>query len=376
MDHDLSLTARLRAEARRLGFFKMGVAAAGPLPWKQHFDAWLAEGMHGDMSYLERQADKRKEPALVLDNVRSILVLAVNYHVAVASSEDPLRGKISRYARGEDYHRLIQDRLRALLDFIRREEPRAHGLFHVDTGPVMEKVWGAHSSLGWMGKHSNLITRQKGSWFFTGVILLDLELEYDAREKDYCGACSRCIDACPTGAIVAPYVVDARLCISYLTIELKGAIPRRLRTLIGNRIFGCDDCQEACPWNRFAVSTAEQKFWPRDGNLAPELTHLAATTREEFDARFKNSPVRRARRDGFVRNVVTALGNSRRSEAVPALAQAMGDASSLVRTHAAWALGRIGTLQARAALVQARRIESDPEVLEEIELALDLIRPR
>jgi epoxyqueuosine reductase len=369
MNHASSLTARLREEALRLGFFKIGVVPAGPLPWKQHFDAWLAAGMHGEMRYLERQADKRKDPALVLDNIRSILVLAMNYHVAVASSEDSLRGKISRYAWGEDYHRLIQDRLRALLDFIRRERPDAHGLFYVDAGPVMEKVWGAHSSLGWMGKHTNLITREQGSWFFAGVILLDFELEYDAREKDHCGTCRRCIDACPTGAIVAPYVVDARLCISYLTIELKGAIPRHLRPLIGNRIFGCDDCQEVCPWNRFAVSTAEQKFWPRDGNLAPELTHLAAITQEEFDARFKNSPVRRAKRDGFVRNVVTALGNSHRSEAVPALLRAMGDASSLVRAHAAWALGQIGTPQARAALNKARQVESGSEILEEIEFA-------
>lgn len=376
MDHALSLTARLREEAHRLGFFKMGVVAAGSLPWKQHFDAWMAEGMHGEMRYLERQADKRKEPALVLDNVRSILVLAMNYHAAVAPPEDPLRGKISQYAWGEDYHHLIQDRLRALLDFIRREKLGVHDLFYVDTGPVMEKVWGAHSSLGWMGKHSNLITCEQGSWFFTGVVLLDFELEYDAREKDYCGTCRRCIDACPTGAIVAPYVVDARLCISYLTIELKGAIPRRLRPLIGNRIFGCDDCQEVCPWNRFAVSTTEQKFWPRDGNLAPELTHLPAITKEEFDARFKNSPVHRAGRDGFVRNVVTALGNSHRSEAVPALVQATGDASSLVRAHAAWALGRIGTPRARTALDKARRVESDPAVIEEIELALGLITPR
>jgi len=365
----LSLTARLRAEAHRLGFFKMGTVAAGPLPWKQHFDAWLADGMHGEMRYLERQADKRREPALVLDNVRSIVVLAMNYHAAVAPPEDPLRGRISRYAWGEDYHRLIRGRVRALLDFVKRERPDARGLLYVDTGPVMEKVWGAHSSLGWMGKHTNLITREQGSWFFTGVILLDLELEYDAREKDYCGRCRRCIEACPTGAIVAPYAVDARLCISYLTIELKGAIPRRLRPLIGNRIFGCDDCQEACPWNRFAVSTGEQKFWPRGGNLAPELTRLAAITQEEFDARFKDSPVRRAKRDGFVRNVVTALGNSHRSEAVPALARAMRDTSPLVRAHAAWALGQIGSPQAQAALEKARRVESDPEILEEIELA-------
>lgn len=371
MTDNSSITTRIREEARRLGFFKMGVVAAGPVPWRQHFDVWLAQGRHGEMTYLERQAAKREAPSLVLNNVRSILILAMNYHTGDDIPVDPLRSRISRYAWGDDYHRLMTDRLRALEEFIRREEPEARGLFYADTGPVMEKAWGAHSALGWMGKHSNLITREQGSWFFVGVILLNLEMEYDAVERDYCGSCTRCIRACPTGAIVAPYVVDARLCISYLTIELKGAIPRHLRSLIGNRIFGCDDCQEVCPWNRFAAATAERAFWPHNSSYPFELVHLAQITREEFNARFKNSPIRRAKRDGLVRNVAVALGNSQRPEAVPVLTRALNDGSAVVRAHAAWALGQIGVDMARTPLVQARRVEPDPTVLEEIELALN-----
>jgi epoxyqueuosine reductase len=367
---DLSLTESIRAEARRLGFFKIGVAAAGPLPWKNHFDAWLAQGMQGEMAYLARQADKRKSPKLALADVRSIVVLAMNYYPGNTESPGPLRGRISRYALGEDYHRLMAERSRSLLDFIMRERPGARGVYYADTGPVMEKVWGAHSALGWLGKHTNLISREQGSWYFLGVLLLNLGLAYDAAEKDRCGTCRRCFQACPTGAIIAPYVVDARLCISYLTIELKGAIPRHLRPLIGNRIFGCDDCQEVCPWNRFAVPALEPAFQPRGDRLEPELVPLAALTKTEFGNRFKNSALQRVGRDGFVRNVVIALGNSRRPEAVPVLARALGDGSALVRGHAAWALGRIEDAEAKAMLAQALCSETDRDVREEIELAL------
>jgi epoxyqueuosine reductase len=386
---------RIRGEARRLGFFKMGVTPAGSLPWRDHFDEWLAQGMHGSMAYLERQAEKRREPERVVEGVRSILVLAMNYHACADARDDPLRGRISQYAWGEDYHRLMTERLHALLDFIRREQAGARGLFYSDTGPVMEKVWGAHSALGWMGKHSNLITQEEGSWFFIGVILLDLKLEYDNPERDYCGSCTRCMHACPTAAIVAPYVVDARRCISYLTIELKGFIPQELRLLIGNRIFGCDDCQDVCPWNRFAGDTPEKAFWPRDGSAFPELTRLARLTEQEFNIRFKDSPIRRAKRDGFVRNVVVALGNSHRTEAVPPLVCALKDASAVVRAHAAWALGQIASHQTsdsgpqtpdqrqhevtaaiQSALTEACRVEHDREVREEIELSLASLEPQ
>ena len=365
-----TLTARIRAEAEQLGFFKVGITAARPLPDAPRFDRWLEQGMQGEMGYMERQAAKRRDPALVLQDVRSLVLLAMNYNSGHSLNDDPVRGKISRYGWGDDYHAVLKDRLCGLLARIQQLDPSSRGLYYVDTGPVMEKVWGAQSRLGWMGKHTNLITREQGSWFFIGVILLNLELEYDAPEKDYCGTCSRCITACPTGAIVAPYVVDARLCISYLTIELRGSIPRELRSLIGNRIYGCDDCQEVCPWNRFAVPTPESAFQPGPGNLMPELAPLVDLTSEEFNRRFKDSPIRRARRDGFVRNVAVALGNSRLPEAVAPLGRALKDGSALVREHAAWGLGQVATLEARNLLEDARFRETDPAVLEEIELAL------
>ncbi len=361
-----ALTGHIRAEALRLGFFKAGVTSLGRLPWAGKFDEWLGDGRHGEMHYLERQAPKRKDPGLVLQNARSMVILPMNYFHPSVLSDAPLRGRISRYAWGVDYHRIVARRLEQLQESIKKAAPAAATLSYVDTGPVMEKVWGAHSSLGWLGKHTNLITREQGSWFFIGVILLDIELADDEPERDHCGTCTRCIAACPTGAIVAPYVVDARLCISYLTIELRGAIPRGLRPLIGNRIFGCDDCQDVCPWNRFATETGEPGFRPRPANHMPELRSLAGITPDEFEARFKGSPVRRAGRDGFVRNVVVALGNSRSGDAVPALERAMRDRNVLVRLHAAWALSRIPGKEARDALHSARRAEDDPAVLDEM----------
>jgi epoxyqueuosine reductase len=364
------LSSRIRDEARRLGFFKVGIAAVRPLPYPEHFRAWLREGMNGEMGYMKNQALKRQDPRLLLDGARSMLVLAMDYFTGDTHAESPLRGRIGRYARGGDYHKVITDRLHSLLEWIRNEAPQARGICYVDTGPIMEKAWGSQAALGWMGKHTNLITREIGSWFFIGVILTSLDLEYDSNVKDLCGTCSRCISACPTGAIVAPYVVDARLCISYLTIELRGAIPHKLRPLLGNRIYGCDDCQEVCPWNRFAVTASEREFFPRKENLMPELAPLVRITAQEFKERFKNSAIRRATRDAFVRNVVVALGNSRSSEAISALEGAIQDESTLVRSHAAWALGRIASERARHVLELARTKEADRAVLEEITLAL------
>jgi epoxyqueuosine reductase len=231
----------------------------------------------------------------------------------------------------------------------------------------MEKVWGAETLLGWMGKHSNLITRERGSWFFIGVILSDVELEYDGKEADYCGSCTRCIAVCPTGAIVRPYVVDARLCISYLTIEWRGTIPRSLRPRIGNRIYGCDDCQDVCPWNRFARATSEPALRPRAGSFNPDLISLVDLTPAEFERRFRQSAVLRVKRNGFIRNVVIALGNSGSPAAAEPLARALCDESVLVRAHALWALQRLGTPEARVALERRRPFETDPSVLEEFD---------
>ncbi len=366
----VALTAAIRKEAAGLGFFRMGVARAGSLPDSERLDRWLQEGMHGQMRYLARQAAKRKHPDLVLPEVRTIITLAAGYYADEEPEADATTGRISRYAAGGDYHRVMRKRLRILADQVTELIPGASALSYVDTGPVMEKSWGAEGGLGWIGKHSNLITQQQGSWFFIGAILLNAELEYGMQESDHCGTCVRCIAACPTGAIVRPYVVDSRLCISYLTIELRGSIPRALRPLVGNRVFGCDDCQEVCPWNRFAVRTPFDELLPRESNKPFPLVPLIRLSAEQFRLRFAGTAILRAGRDGFVRNVAVALGNSRSPHAVDALSVGMKDESALVRVHAAWALGRIGGTAARRILADACSREAAPEVREEIELAL------
>jgi epoxyqueuosine reductase len=335
------LSARIRGEARRLGFFNAGITSVRRLPEPDRLTRWLERGFHGEMRYMERQAAKRLNPATVFAGARSIIIAAMNYYTGDKQAKELLKGRISRHAWGNDYHRILKDRLESLLQSIQKLQPLAQGRCYVDTGPVMEKVWGAATSLGWMGKHTNLIARSHGSWFFIGAILLNLDLEYDVPERNHCGRCTRCIQACPTGAITEPYVLDATRCISYLTIELRGAIPVHLRPLIGNRIYGCDDCQEACPWNRFAARTEELEFFPAEGTLNPDLLALLRITEEEFRRRFAGSPIMRATRDGLVRNIAIALGNSRAMEAIPPLQQTLLDRSPLVREHAEWALSQI-----------------------------------
>jgi epoxyqueuosine reductase len=327
--------------------------------------------MHGTLDYLRRDLPKRLNPDMVLAGARSVVAVAMNYYPGGRPDEAPLKGRISRYAWGGDYHELIRNRLKQLLDFVRRLRPAARGAICVDTGPVMEKAWAAETGLGWTGKNTILISRDLGSWLFLGILLLDIELEDDPAGRNLCGSCDHCIRACPTGAIVAPYSLDARLCVSCITVEHRGPIPRPLRALMGNRIFGCDDCQEACPWNRFAVKTSEKTFRPVEGNLMPELLPLVRLTPGEFRERFRGSPILRATRNGFVRNVAVALGNSGRGEAVPALEGAMRDPSALVRMHAAWALGRLASERSFRILRGAQFMESDPSVLEEIRLALE-----
>jgi epoxyqueuosine reductase len=301
--------------------------------------------------------------------------VALNYYVPLHREDAPqdgLRGWISRYAWGDDYHEIIEGHLAKLLAKIRAEGGESvEGRAYVDTGPVLEREFSSLAGVGWIGKNTTLIHPRRGSWFFLGELFLSLDLESDRPIRDRCGACDLCIRACPTGALVGPYLLDSRRCISYLTIELKGSMPREMRPLIGDHIFGCDICQDVCPYNAKAKPSSEEGFWPREGQYAPELIPLMALTEEEFRRRFKGSPVRRAKRRGFLRNVAVALGNLRRAEAVPALTRALlEDPESLVRGHAAWALGRIGGAAAREGLERASAQETDPEVRQEIGLAL------
>jgi epoxyqueuosine reductase len=377
--HEIS--ERIRHRAREMGFGAVGFAPAHASAYGDAYARWLGEGMHGEMAYLAREdaVAKRRDPAVLVPGARSAVVVAMEYYNADADpavTGDPSRGIVARYARNFDYHELMKERLIALQDWINAELLPVHGRAYVDTGAVLERELAQRAGLGWFGRNTMLIQPGKGSFWFLGAILLDVELAYDQPfAKDHCGTCAACVRACPTGALLgrdesgAPRM-DARRCISYLTIELRGPIPRDLRPLIGNRVYGCDICQECCPWNRFATPSSEEAFLAREGLDGPKLIEWMTMTQEEFSARFKGSPIKRAKRRGLLRNVAVALGNWGSPEAVPALAAALNDEELLVRGHAAWALGRVGTEAARQALRGREEVEEDAWVREEILAAL------
>jgi epoxyqueuosine reductase len=375
-----ALTDRIKAEAIRLGFDLAGVAQVRPSENAQFYRDWIAAGRHGSMEYLAREdaVARRLAPE---PHFRSAVVVALNYfvdHAAPRSDE----GIIARYAHGRDYHKVIKKKLMALLRFVENEVGHALPLSRafVDTGPVLERELAQRAGLGWFGRNTMIVNPKRGSYFFLGALLLEFELEYDRPfTEDHCGTCSACVQACPTGALLgrdangAP-VMDATRCISYLTIELRGAIPRELRPLMGNRIFGCDICQEVCPWNssKFVQITGEADFVARGNAETRRLIQLMRMSEEEWDVFSRGSAMRRAKRSGFLRNVAVALGNARSVEAVPVLTDALRDLEPLVRGHAAWALGRTGGEQATDALRDALTLECDAWVKEELMLALGL----
>jgi epoxyqueuosine reductase len=379
------ITERIRRKALDLGFDAVGIAPAEPSAHAEHYARWVAEGHHGEMAYLAREdaVAKRADPGLVVPGARSAVVVARNYfpeHEEPALAADPSLGVFARYARNDDYHEILKPRLIELQEWIDRELTPVGGRAYVDTGPVLERELAQRAGLGWFGRNTMLIQPRRGSYFFLGVVLLDVELAYDEPfERDHCGTCTNCLVACPTGALLgrdengAPRM-EARRCISYLTIELKGPIPRALLPLIGNRIYGCDICNEVCPHNspKFVQITSEEAFWPRQGVHGERLIELMAMDQAEFSRRFKNSPVKRAKRRGLLRNVAVALGNWGSPEAVPVLAAALADDEPLIRGHVAWALGVIGTEAARQALRGRAEVEEDGWVREEIALALRL----
>ncbi len=355
------LTAQLVIEqALALGFDLIGFAPAGPTPGADRFVRWLALGYAGEMSYLQRSADKRTDPRLALPGARTVILVGVSYDTLAAPAEwltDPARGRIARYAWGADYHDTLTPRLRQLGEAIARES-RAY----VDAGPVLERAWAEYCGLGFIGKNTCLIHRTRGSYFFLGAILAPVEIQVDRpapsdplstnlpksqianrKSKCGCGNCTRCLVACPTQAFPEPFVLDARRCISYLTIELKGSIPPDLRPLMGNWIFGCDVCQEVCPYVRqYARPTRERAFYPpAEWRMAPRLLDVLSWDRAAFNARFKGTAVMRAKRRGLLRNACVAAGNWGSPEALPALRALLNDEEPLVREHAAWAIARI-----------------------------------
>lgn len=375
-DSIIQLTRDLKAEGQRLGFDLLGIAPAVPPPHVEALDDWLSAGHAGEMAYLARNAARRADPREAVPGARSIVVCGVHYRAAEpdpALWNHPGRGQISRYAWGDDYHDILLPKLRTLQSWLEERVGRAEiGRSYVDTGPVLERPVGAMAGLGFQGKNTLLIHPRQGSWFFLGEILVDAELSYDEPQPiGGCGGCTRCLSACPTQAFVGPHVLDARRCISYLTIELKGPIPHDLRQLMGNHIYGCDVCQEVCPWNqRWGQFTSEPAFAPRSANVAPALLDLISMTDEEFRARFKGSPIKRTKRRGLLRNVAIALGNWGDPQAIPGLIGALNDHEPLIRGHAAWALGRIGGAEAIRSLIERGAIEDDSWVGEEIDLAL------
>jgi epoxyqueuosine reductase len=382
------LTERLRERTGELGFDLLGLAPAAPPTHGAAFTAWLAQGYHGQMKYMARQASQRLDPQAVLPGAKAIIAVAASYYTGDwldGGGSDPSRGRIARYAWGQDYHQMLQPRLEALLAFLQAEAGlQVCGRAFVGDGPVLERDAAARAGLGFIGKNACLINPRLGSWLSLGVLLVDIDVcathfgsashispHINHISQPNCGSCTHCLEACPTAAFPQPYVLDARRCISYLTIELRGSIPRELRPLLGNRLFGCDVCQEVCPWNsRLTRPTAGPAFQPRPAQIAPSLLSLLNLDEAAFQARFAGTSILRTKRRGLLRNVAVALGNSGDPAAVPALIQALADPEPLVREHVAWALGQLNMPAAREALAVALAKEPEPQVVEEIQAAL------
>jgi len=352
----VELRDAIRAEALRLGFDAVGFAPAHLAPEArrerlQQLGTFVAKGFQGDMSWLGHRTEARVDPATLWPHARTVVSLALNYGPQTdprAVLEQRERAAISVYAQGRDYHDVVKSKLKALGRFIWDTYRHELKVF-VDTAPLMEKPTAQAAGLGWQGKHTNLVSRQWGSWLFLGELLLSAELPYDAPEIDHCGQCRACLDACPTNAFPAPYQLDARRCISYLTIEHEGPIDEALRPLLGNRIYGCDDCLAACPWNKFAQESREMAFTPRAELTAPALAELATLDEEAFRHRFAGTAIKRIGRDRFMRNVAYALGNSTGPQSLAAVQQLLNDKSPLVRDAAHWAFSRLtgGTHETR-----------------------------
>ena len=344
-----AIRARLALRARELGFAGIGVTGIELAADERHLEDWLAVDWHGEMGYMARHGARRSRPAQLLPGTLRVVSARMDYWPGEARGAnevlaDPSLGYVSRYALGRDYHRLMRKALQQLADSLATlARPHGHRVY-CDSAPVLEKALARNAGLGWIGKHTNLIARDAGSWFFLGEIYTDLELPIDEPASAHCGSCTACIPACPTGAIVAPWKLDARRCISYLTIELHGSIPEELRPAIGNRIYGCDDCQLVCPWNRYARAAANPDFKVRHGLDAARLVDLFAWTSAEFDSRMRGSAIYRIGYERWLRNIAVALGNAPATpEVTNALSARRDDPSELVREHVRWALARHAT---------------------------------
>lgn len=364
----------LAALARAQGFHDLRVTSPGAIgPAGERLRQFLADQRHGDMEWMERNAERRAAPEALWPEARSVLMLGYNYGPAtdpLAVLDQALRAAISCYAQGKDYHDVVK---RGLIVVARKlaELTAADVKVFVDTAPLMEKPLAAAAGLGWQGKHTNLVSRSAGSWLFLGAILTTAHIEPDPPEEDHCGTCSRCLDICPTKAFPAPYQLDARRCIAYLTIEYKGHIPTEMRKPIGNRVFGCDDCLAVCPWNKFAESSGEIRFAARDGTASPPLADVLSLDDASFRQRFAGTPVKRTGRDRVVRNALIAAGNSKDPSLLPQVLPLLDDASPLVRAMAVWAHGHLAPAAAPGSARRRLATETDPHVRAEWQALCD-----
>lgn len=365
------ITEWIASRARRIGFSSVGIAPAVAATGTGHLDEWLDAGYAGTMRYLADRRDAYVHPRSVLEGVRSLVMLAVDYRTTSPTAVAPGEGRVSRYAWGDqDYHDIIHTWLKQLAAELQTQMPGAKVRGVVDTAPLLEREFAQLAGLGWIGKHTLLLNRQQGSWFFLAALLTDLELEYNtAPATDHCGTCTACLDVCPTDAFPRPHVLDASRCISYLTIEHRDAIPQELRAGMGEWVFGCDLCQDVCPWNSRSPTATDPRFAPRADLNPVDLTALLAMDDEAFRQRFRRTPLWRPKRRGLLRNAAIALGNRPTTSALPALVAALADEEPLVRAAAAWALARYGSA-GHEALSARQTIESDPDVLAEIAHAL------
>lgn len=333
----MTFADRLKAKGHELGFSRVGITTAAPAETHPAFLTWLDHGYAGEMAYLEKQAVPRREPTSLLQHVRSVVMVAMNYQAPCLREAG--RGRVAAYAMGADYHRVMWDRLDELLAWVKTEVPTCEGRGVVDTAPLLERDFARRAGLGWFGKNTMLIHPHLGSYFFLGALLLSLELPADAPfAADHCGTCTACLEACPTGAFSEPGVLDATQCISYLTIEHRTAIPLELRAGIGEWLFGCDICQEVCPWNHRPAPSSDPAFAPRE---LPDLLELLQLSPQEFRQRFRDTAFSRAKRSGLLRNACIVLGNLGDPKAIPSLTNALADEDSLIRDAAAWALARL-----------------------------------
>jgi epoxyqueuosine reductase len=377
----VNLTRQIKEKAHQMGFSLVGVTSCDRLPHGDVFEAWLDEDRQGEMVYLDTPRSRRcrPDPSLLLPGCQSVLVLARRYpapaHInSITECKPSLQGKVAAYAWAEDYHEFLPERLKALVSFVEAQVGHAiPNRWYTDTGPILERELAQRAGLGWIGKNTCLINPDEGSYFLLAEILLGIELEPDQSfTVDRCGTCTRCIQACPTGCILPDRTLDARRCISYLTIEQKGTIPVELRPLMGSWVFGCDVCQQVCPWNRFASSQIDPAFGHELTEPAPYLQEELQISVDDFNQKYRRSPIRRAKRRGYLRNVAVALGNSRQPMAIPALMQTLRkEPEPLVREHVAWALGKIGNRTARKALEKAIAEENDSRVLLELQNSLE-----